>query len=57
MTTMMMTYIQRPSLRDCSLVAKALIKEYEFLKDSEGDGEVRKVFLLPPPQLTSKSVF
>lgn len=38
--TMMMTYIQKPSLNHCSIVAKALINKYNFLKDREGDGEV-----------------
>lgn len=40
MATMLMTYIQKPSLSECSIVAKSLIKKYEFLKDDEGDGEV-----------------
>ena len=39
LATMMMTYLQRPSLHHCGIVAKALIKIYNFLKDDEGDGE------------------
>lgn len=41
LATMLMTHIQRPSLHHCSIVAKSLIKKHEFLKDGEGDGEVR----------------
>ena len=41
MATVMMTYTQKPSLYQCSIVAKALISKYSFLKDCEGDGEVR----------------
>ena len=35
-----MTHVQRPSLKDCGLVAKALVEKCDFLKDDEGDGEV-----------------
>lgn len=40
LATMLMTYLPRPSLHHCSTVAKALIRKYNFLKDSDGDGEV-----------------
>lgn len=43
LATMLMTHVQRPSLQHCRIVAKALTKMYEFLKDDEGDGEVRKL--------------
>ncbi len=38
--TMLMTYIQKPSLNHCRIIAKVLISKYPFLKDDEGDGEV-----------------
>ena len=41
MATMLMTYIQRPSLSICGTVARALTSRWPFLKDDEGDGEVR----------------
>ena len=40
LATVLMTHVQRPSLKDCGLVAKALVDKREFLKDDEGDGEV-----------------
>ena len=40
LATMLMTHIQRPSLQQCGIVAKALVGKYNFLKDDEGDGEV-----------------
>ena len=40
MATMLMTYIQKPSLHYCGVVARALTEKYDFLKDDEGDGEV-----------------
>ena len=40
LTTMLMTHIQKPSLHDCSIVAKSLIRKHQFLKDDEGDGQV-----------------
>ncbi len=42
LATMLMTYIPKPSLADCCIVAKSLITEYPFLSDTEGDGEVSK---------------
>lgn len=35
-----MTYVPKPSLSECSKVAKALIAKYPFLNDGIGDGEV-----------------
>ena len=43
LATMLMTHVQRPSLQHCRIVAKALTTMYEFLKDDEGDDEVRKL--------------
>ena len=40
MATILMTYIQKPSLHYCGVVARALTEKYDFLKDDEGDGEV-----------------
>lgn len=40
LATMLMTYIQRPSMQQCGVVAKALVDMYGFLKDDHGDGEV-----------------
>lgn len=40
LATMLMTYIQRPSMHQCGVVAKALVDMYGFLKDDHGDGEV-----------------
>ena len=37
---MLMSYVQKPSLHYCGVVAKALTDKCEFLKDNEGDGEV-----------------
>ena len=34
------TSIQKPSMKDCGVVAKSLITAHPFLKDDEGDGEV-----------------
>lgn len=42
LATMLMMHVSQPSLKHCSAVAKSLISEYPFLKDDEGDGEVRK---------------
>ena len=42
LATMLMTHVQRPSLHQCGVVAKAFVEKYEFLKDDEGDGEVSK---------------
>lgn len=41
LSTVLMTYAQKISLFHCSTVAKALIAKHAFLKDAEGDGEVR----------------
>ncbi len=38
-----MTYVPKPSLSECSKVAKALINQYPFLNDGIGDGEVCKL--------------
>ena len=35
-----MTHVQRPSMHDSNVVAKALITVYLFLKDEQGDEEV-----------------
>ena len=45
LATMLMTYISRPSLRDCGKVAEALISNYDFLRDDVGDGEVYLAFI------------
>lgn len=40
LATVMMTYTTKPTMHQCSEVAKALVEQYQFLKDDEGDGEV-----------------
>ena len=40
LATVLMTQIQRPSMKDCQVVAQSLIAAHPFLKDDEGDGEV-----------------
>ena len=40
LATVLMTYKQRPSLTDCTAVAKSLIKKFTFLSDQKGSGEV-----------------
>ena len=44
LATMLMTYVQRPSLQHCGTVAQSLIENYDFLKDDDGDGEVSIAF-------------
>ncbi len=43
LATMLMTYVQRPSLHQCGIVAQALVGKYPFIKDDEGDGEVSNI--------------
>ena len=41
---MLMTHKQKPSLKDCDIVAKSLVEKYDFMADtgsSDGDGRVR----------------
>ena len=38
--TVLMTYVQRPSLDCCNAVAQSIIDKYPFLKDSVGEGQV-----------------
>ena len=45
LATMLMTHVQRPSLSQCGIVGKALVEKYKYLKDGEGDGEVRKLIM------------
>lgn len=40
LATMLMTYMQKPSMKHCGIVAKVLIAKFPFLKDDDGDGEV-----------------
>ena len=40
---LLMTYVQRPSLSQCQIVAKALVDKCPFLKDDEGDGDVSRI--------------
>ena len=35
-----MVHVQRPTLKECGVVAKELVTKYAFLKDEEGEGEV-----------------
>lgn len=42
-----MTYISKPSLKHCSVVAKSIVSEYPFLRDNEGDGEVSILMFAP----------
>lgn len=57
LATLLMTHMQRPSLRDCGLVAKALVGKCEFLKDDEGDGEVSEQYSLLMQQKARGNVF
>ena len=41
--TLLMTYVQQPSLSQCQTVAKAFIDKYPYLKDDEGDGDVSRI--------------
>lgn len=34
LATMLSTYVQRPSMKDCSVVAESLVRKYSFLKES-----------------------
>ena len=56
LATMLMTYVQRPSLQQCGIVAKALIGKYEFLRDDEGDGEVSILASYPGPSHTEEGL-
>ena len=40
LATMLMTHVQRPSMQQCGIVAKALVGMYSFLKDDHGDDGV-----------------
>ena len=42
LATVLMTHVQRPSLSDCDIVAKALVHKFSFLNDVEGSGQVRR---------------
>lgn len=42
LATMLMTHVQRPSLSDCDIVAKALTEKFGFLNDVEGSGQVNE---------------
>jgi len=42
LATVLMTHVQRPSLSDCDIVAKALVRKFSFLNDVEGSGQVRR---------------
>ena len=61
LATMLMSYVQRPSLKDCLVVAKALHAKFKFLGDESS--EVKLLILLfictyslpsPPPPPSSK---
>ena len=34
LATMLCTYVQHPSMKDCSIVAESLLRKYSFLKES-----------------------
>ena len=40
LSTILMTYVTRPGMEDCNIVAKALVHEWKFLNDGEGEGQV-----------------
>ena len=40
LVTVLMTYVQKPSLQQCGLAAKSLTEKYPLLKGDKGDGEV-----------------
>ena len=42
LATVLMTYVQRPSLSDCDIVAKALMEKFGFLNDVQGSGQVNE---------------
>ena len=62
LATMLMSYVQRPSLKDCLVVAKALHAKFTFLGDESS--EVKLLILLfictyslPPPPPPIQTVF
>ncbi len=46
LATVLMTYVQKPSKYQCSLVAKSLLQKLTFLKEGDEEAEV-SCFLLP----------
>ncbi len=40
LSTVLMVYVERPSLSVCGVIATELVSQYPFLNDDEGDGEV-----------------
>ena len=44
LTTMLMTYVQRPSLSDCLVVSKALHRKFKFLGDESSEVIVIEIF-------------
>lgn len=40
LATVLLQYVSKASLKNCGVVAKAMINKYPFLKDDTGDGEV-----------------
>ena len=41
LSTILMTYVQKPTIHDCEIAATSLVERWDFLADGEGDGQVR----------------
>ena len=46
MSTILMTHVQRPTMADCNVVARALVDKWKFLADDEGEGQVHAACVL-----------
>ncbi len=50
LATVLQTYIQRPSMKQCEVVAKSLVRQYPFLKEDVSHSDAFKgVFTLYQP--------
>ena len=49
LSTMLLSTNPHPSMSDCSVPAKAIVKEYTFLADASEDGKEMFYFILPFP--------
>ncbi len=45
LATVLMTYVQRPSKYQCSLVAKSLLRKLTFLQEGDPEAEVSYILL------------
>ena len=40
LSTILMTYVQKPTIHDCDVAATSLVARWSFLADGEGGGQV-----------------